>query len=39
VDLEENLISALTKLKKKRKKNKSFKEENIHLRILLEEGK
>jgi hypothetical protein len=39
VDIEVELISALTKLNKERKKNKAFKEENIHLRTLLEEGK
>jgi hypothetical protein len=39
VDLEEELISALTELKKERKKNKSFKEENISLKTQLEEGK
>jgi hypothetical protein len=39
VDLEENLISVLTKIKKGRKKTKSFKEENISLKTQLEEGK
>jgi hypothetical protein len=39
VDLDAELISALTKLKKERKKNKSFKEENIFLKTQLEEGK
>jgi hypothetical protein len=37
VDLEAELISSLTKLKKERKKNKSFKEENISLKTQLEE--
>jgi hypothetical protein len=39
VDIEEILISALIDLKKERKKNKSFKEETISLKIHLEEGK
>ena len=39
VDLEGKLISSLTELKKERKKNKSFKEENIFWKIQLEEGK
>jgi hypothetical protein len=38
VDLEERLISSLTKLKKERKKNKSFKEETVSLKTQLEEG-
>jgi hypothetical protein len=36
VDLEEELISSLTELKKERKKNKSFKEENISFETQLE---
>ena len=39
VDLVEELISALTEMKKERKKNKSFKEENVSLKTQLEEGK
>jgi hypothetical protein len=39
VDLEVELISSLTELKKEKKKNKSFKEEIISLKTQLEEGK
>jgi hypothetical protein len=39
VDIEEESISASIEVKKERKKNKSFKEEKIHLRTLPEEGK
>jgi hypothetical protein len=39
VDLEVELMCGLTKLKKQRKKNKSFKEEIISLKTRLEEGK
>jgi heme O synthase-like polyprenyltransferase len=39
VDLEAKLISALTKMNKKRKKKKSFKEVIISLKTQLEEGK
>jgi hypothetical protein len=37
--LQEELINDLTKLKKERKKNKSFKEEIVSLKTQLEEGK
>ena len=38
MDLEVELISALTEMKKERKNNKLFKEENIYLKNQLEEG-
>jgi hypothetical protein len=38
VDLEVELISALTKLKKERKKKKSFKEQIISFKTQFEEG-
>jgi hypothetical protein len=39
VDIEVELISVVTELKKERKEKKSFKEESISLKTQLEEGK